>query len=253
MFLKTENVENQRIYNLVDKDFRYAKVLDSFGINFYQYQELTINQVCQIKGVDKNSLLGYRLSLDESFDLDFETLKTSPINLVIEYLKHNHSYFIKNKLPYIKGLISKLDVEDKLYPFFKDLKFIFPLFYEDFVDHILEEEKFIFTHIQNLSRTKVKNIDHAKLFFALKNISLKEIADEHMNEDSEMSGIRGLTKNYSIENIENLHLKVIFQELKDFDEELEIHSEIENNILFPRAVELEEGITEKIRNISFLN
>ena len=57
MFLKTENVENQRIYNLVDKDFRYAKVLDSFGINFYQYPELTINQVCQIKGVDKNSLL----------------------------------------------------------------------------------------------------------------------------------------------------------------------------------------------------
>mgnify|MGYP006258291585 FL=1 len=56
-----------------------------------------------------------------------------------------------------------------------------------------------------------------------------------------------------MENIENLHLKVIFQELKDFDEELEIHSDIENNILFPRAVELEEGITEKIRNISFLN
>ena len=74
-----------------------------------------------------------------------------------------------------------------------------------------------------------------------------------MNEDSEMSGIRGLTKNYSIDNIENLHLKVIFQELKDFDEELEIHSDIENNILFPRAVELEEDITEKIRNISFLN
>ena len=253
MFLKTKNVENQRIYNVVDKDFRYAKVLDSFGINFYQYPNLTINQVCKIKGVDKDSLVGYRLSLEESFDIDFETLKTSPINLVIEYLKHNHSYFIKNKLPYIKDLISKLDVEDKMYPFFKDLKFIFPLFYEDFVNHILEEEKFIFTHIQNLSRTKFKNTEHAKLFFALKNISLKEIAGEHLNEDSEMSGIRGLTKNYSIENIQNLHLKVIFQELKDFDNELEKHSNIENNILFPRAIELEEDVTENIRNISFLN
>jgi hypothetical protein len=72
MFLKTENVENQRIYNLVDKDFRYAKVLDSFGINFYQYPELTINQVCQIKGIDKNSLLGYRLSLDGAEQLSTE-------------------------------------------------------------------------------------------------------------------------------------------------------------------------------------
>ena len=96
-------------------------------------------------------------------------------------------------------------------------------------------------------------MDHAKLFFALKNISLKDIAEEHLNEDSEMSGIRGLTKNYSLDNIENLHLKVIFQELKDFDNELEIHSNIENKILFPRALELENVISDKIRNISFLN
>ena len=62
-----------------------------------------------------------------------------------------------------------------------------------------------------------------------------------------------LTKNYSLDNIENLHLKVIFQELKDFDNELEIHSDIENKILFPRALELENLISDKIRNISFLN
>jgi regulator of cell morphogenesis and NO signaling len=253
MFLKTGNVENQRIYNVVDNDFRYAKVLDSFGVNFYKCGDLTINEICKIKGIKKESLLGYRISLDESFDLDFGTLENSPLNLVIEYLKHNHSYFIKNKLPYIKDLISNLDIEDKSYPFFEDLKFIFPFFYEDFVDHILEEEKFIFTHIQNLSSSRVKGSDHAKLFFALKNISLKEIADEHMNEDSEMSGIRGLTKNYSLDNIDNLHLKVIFQELKDFDNELEIHSDIENKILFPRALELENLISDKIRNISFLN
>ncbi len=68
-----------------------------------------------------------------------------------------------------------------------------------------------------------------------------------------MSGIRGLTKNYSIKNIENLHLKVIFQELKDFDKELEKHSDIENKILFPRALELQDKISDEIRNISFLN
>ena len=83
--------------------------------------------------------------------------------------------------------------------------------------------------------------------------SLKDIAKEHLNEDSEMSGIRGLTKNYSIKNIKNLHLKVIFQELKEFDNELEVHSNIENHILFPRALELQEKVSDDIRNLSFLN
>ena len=68
-----------------------------------------------------------------------------------------------------------------------------------------------------------------------------------------MAGIRGLTSDYSYQNIENLHLKVIFQELEAFDKELDTHSVIENKILFPRALDLEKSVADKIRNISFLN
>ena len=253
MFLETKNMENLSLFDIVQNDFKYAKALDSFGIEFYNHYNSTLSDICSKKGINKDSLVGYRISLDESFEIDFETLNSSPINLVIEYLKHNHSYFIKNRLPYIKTLISNLSLEDKKYKFFSDIKFIFPIFYEDFVDHILEEEKYIFTYIQNLQQVDSKLKDHAKLFLSSKKISLKEEAKEHREEDSEMSGIRGLTRNYSLENIDNLHLKVIFQELEDFDNELEIHSEIENKILFPRSLELQDRVFDEIRNISFLN
>ena len=253
MFLETKNMENKSVFDLVQNDFKYAKALNSFGIEFYNHYNATFGEICSKKGVNKDSLVGYRISLDESFDIDIETLNESPINLVIEYLKHNHSYFIKNRLPYIKSLISNLTLEDKKYKFFNDLKFVFPLFYEDFVDHILEEEKYIFTYILNLQQFDNKIKDHAKLFFASKKISLEEEAKEHRKEDSEMSGIRGLTKNYSIRNIDNLHLKVIFQELKEFDKELDLHSDIENKILFPRALKLQDKVFDEIRNISFLN
>ncbi len=62
-----------------------------------------------------------------------------------------------------------------------------------------------------------------------------------------------LTKNYSLKNINNLHLKVIFQELKEFDNELEVHSNIENHILFPRALDLQDKVSDEIKNLSFLN
>ena len=252
MFFQTKNLDNTRVFDIVSNDFKYAKALNSFGIDFYKHYDLTIDQICKKKGLSSNSIHGYRVAMDETFDLDVKTLESSPLNLVIEYLKHNHSYFIKNKLPYIKSLISSLSLENKKFNFFKDLKFIFPLFYEDFVDHILEEEKYIFSYIQKLYHLEDSK-SHAKIFFEMKKISLKNIAKEHLEEDSEMAGIRGLTSDYSYENIENLHLKVIFQELQAFDKELEIHSEIENTILFPRALDLEKNIADKIRNISFLN
>ena len=252
MFFQTKNLDNTRVFDIVSNDFKYAKALNSFGIDFYKHYDLTIDQICKKRGLSSNSIHGYRVAMDETFDLDVKTLKSSPLNLVIEYLKHNHSYFIKNKLPYIKSLISSLSLENKKFNFFKDLKFIFPLFYEDFVDHILEEEKYIFSYIQKLYHLEDSK-SHAKIFFEMKKISLKDIAKEHLEEDSEMAGIRGLTSDYSYENIEKLHLKVIFQELQAFDKELEIHSEIENSILFPRALDLEKNIADKIRNISFLN
>lgn len=253
MFFETKDLDNKKVFDVVSDDFRYAKALNSFGIDFYKNYNHTIREICNKKGLSSDSIHGYRIAMDESFDLDITTLKSSPINLLIEYLKHNHSYFIKNKLPYIQRLISNLSLDDKNFNFFKDLKFIFPHFYEDFVDHILEEEKYIFTYIQRLYHLDGNPKNHAKLFFEMKKISLKDIAQEHLDEDSEMEGIRGLTKNYSIDNIDNLHLKVIFQELKAFDMELDVHSKIENEILFPRAIDLQNKVSDQIRNISFLN
>ena len=253
MFFETKNLDNKKVFDVISSDFRYAKALDSFGIDFYNKYDFTIKEICREKGLSVSSVHGYRLAMDESFDLDFNTLKSSPLNLVIEYLKHNHSYFIKNKLPYIRNLISNLSIDKSNHSFFEDLKFIFPHFYEDFVGHILEEEKYIFTYIQKLYQLDGNPKNHAKIFFEMKKISLKNIAQEHLDEDSEMDGIRGLTKNYSLKNISNLHLKVIFQELKAFDGELDIHSKIENEILFPRAIDLQEKVADQIRNISFLN
>ena len=253
MFVQNSNLKNQKISDIVGNDYRYAKVLDSFGVDFYKYSDYKIEDICKIKGFKKESLIGYRISLDESFDLEHDSLKSCPLNLVVEYLKHNHNYFIKNKLPYIKNLIQNLDTSNINYKFSNDLKFIFPSFYEEFTEHILEEETIIFQYINKLFYADHNSQNLSLLFFSMKEISLKNIAEEHLNEDSEMSGIRGLTKNYSLNNIKSLHLKVIFQELKEFDKELEIHSNIENKILFPRALKLQDKISNELRNISFLN
>ena len=93
--------------------------------------------------------MGYRNSLHESNSLAHEYLKSSPINLVIEFLKDNHNYFIKNKLPYLHNLINNLNDNNQT-NFSKDLKFIFPIFFEDFVEHIYEEENHFFKYIYEL-------------------------------------------------------------------------------------------------------
>jgi regulator of cell morphogenesis and NO signaling len=66
-----------------------------------------------------------------------------PIDLIIEYLKHSHYLFVKQKLPYIGRLGCrgfKANHPKRIMQLKRDLKILFPLFLEDFTHHIYEEE-----------------------------------------------------------------------------------------------------------------
>lgn len=74
--------------------------------------------------------------------------------------------------------------------------------------------------------------------------SLQNCALEHEAHDDEMAGIRRITKDYFITPDAPLHIKVIFTELINFEKSLQVHARIENEILFPKALSLENEVKQ---------
>jgi regulator of cell morphogenesis and NO signaling len=72
--------------------------------------------------------------------------------------------------------------------------------------------------------------------------SLQRCALEHEAHDDEMEGIRRITKDYHLAPDAPLHVKVLYAELIDFEKNLQAHARIENEILFPKAMELENKV-----------
>jgi regulator of cell morphogenesis and NO signaling len=239
------DTKQKLIDQIVDENFITASVLFFFGINFYNYSNKTLQQVCLEKGLDVNVVIKKLESIgtDKPQLLDLDKY---PLDLVIEYLKHTHQIFVKQRLPYISKLISELD-NNKIDKSVKDLKFIFPFFVEDFIKHIYGEEDTLFTYVLSLFSALNKNHNISSIYYAMEKYSVREYALQHNDED-EMKGLRQLTNNYSLDGIKDIHLKVIYQELKSFDEELTKHAQIENEILFPKALSLENEIKKQIKN-----
>ena len=96
MLLNSKYLNKKKVFDLIHHDYHDAKVLNSFAIDSYKHYDENLNDLCESKGISFGKLLGYRNSLHESNSLAHEYLKSSPINLVIEFLKDNHNYFIKN-------------------------------------------------------------------------------------------------------------------------------------------------------------
>jgi len=237
------NLINEKISDLVSHDHLLAHVLYSFGIPFYEYPTQTLREVCAEKGLAPEPVVKSIELSHENFKEEDLPLFSYRVDLIIEYLKHAHYMFIKHKMPFIHKLILNFKAEHKEYEAVeKDLKILFPLFMEDFIHHIYEEEDTLFKYIQKLERAKQGRYHTTRLYHAIEKHSLQKSALEHEAHDDEMIGIRKITKDYYLAPDAPLHIRVLYAELVEFEKNLQAHARIENEILFPKAMQLENQV-----------
>ncbi len=233
-------LKHRRIGDLVDQNNVRAYVLYYFGIKFYEYSEHTLEEVCHEKGLKVEQLVRELESPGENFREADLPLISYPVDLIIEYLKHAHFLFVKHKLPYIARLVESFKANHDAYNGVeKDLKTLFPLFIEDFIHHIYEEEDTLFVYIRLLERAIRGKYNPSELFYKMEGSSLQRFAMEHEAHDDEMKGIRKITRDYNLTPDAPLHVKVIYSEILQFEKNLVTHARIENEILFPKAMALE--------------
>lgn len=239
------SVLKKSIASIVEENFVYARALHYLGIDFFENEHKTLTQVCAERGISRQKMIKCFYDFDNNKRCSFSELSRYPVDLLLEYLKHSHHLFIKEKLPYISHLLNSLKTSSA-----NDLKSIFPVFVEDFIKHIYEEEDKLFEYVSVLSRIRQKRIANPMSeMMQFKNLSLESIRVEHDNDD-EMVNMRELIEELPVTE---LHTKVIVDELKAFDREILYHAEIENEILFPKAIILETEILEKMARLSRLN
>ncbi len=243
------------IIDLVAQNTDYAAVLHFFGISFYLFPNERLEKVCKLKNLDLEMVLkslnnaSYRQN-----NQDRKALQNLPIEVILTFLKKSHKSFIRHQLPFINDMV--INIEPHFFDdpdIAKDLKFIFPLFAEDFIHHIYEEEKTHFGYIENLKRYQDENTSPYFYYKELIENSIADILEHHKEEDDEMLGIRELTNNYEVNEKSGIYTKTVYMELKKFEESLCKHAYIENEILFPKAMEIEEQLSSKLKHYAQLN
>ncbi len=236
-------VFSQTISSIVDENYIYARALSYLGIDFYRYPHRKLGELCAEMGLMEEQVMRSFYLFDRNHRLSFKELNNYPLAIIIQYLKHTHSMFIKDKLPYIARLINTAEG-------LEDLKLIFPEFIEEFIQHIHTEEDTVFDYIQ-----KMMEVDQGvgknpiAVLWQHRDKSLAKFHLEHRDED-EMAGLRSIAEEMVGED---LHYKVIISEIRAFDREMMYHAQIENEILFPKAMALEARVHARMDAISKLN
>ena len=242
------------IGNMVLQNTRLAEMLHQLGIHFYQEADKTLEQVCKEKNLDHSKVFQHFELLRKSQDFDLQQLSHYPIEILISLLRHSHQLFIKQKLPFLYQTIMEMDEARFFKPeLAKDLKVVMPIFADDFIRHIYEEEDTLFGYVHYLLECTRDIGNPGKLFYKLKTSGIRTFAMHHEAHDNELAGIRSLTDDYALPENADLFTFILYSELQDFEKQLKQHALIENTLLFPKALKLENEVRWRLDQIRLQN
>jgi regulator of cell morphogenesis and NO signaling len=248
----------KRITQIIEFDYRFGALLHRWGIDFYKYPDMLLAEVCRRKHINGQVLIGQITeAMATKLTTSIESFTHRPIADLIDYLRQAHRIFTRYRLPYMAQLIRDARLEylhsSEYIDLLNDLKIAFPLFAEDFIGHILEEEQQVFNYITLLDDSLHRKVAYSRAYYAMEKYSIEKISEHHHADDDDMAGIRELTHHYAVHGQTPLLLRVLFLELQAFEEELKRHATFENDLLLPKAARLEARVRKVIARTIPLN
>lgn len=251
--MQEKDLAGSTINELIISDTCRAAVLHQLGIPFYEFQSSTLSEVCQIKGIRLDHVIRELTAPVNRLHPDEKLLITYPAELIIGCLKHAHGVFMRHKLPYIQNLIQHAHTTPPFHGILSDLRLLFPVFTQEFVQHIHMEEDTLFDYIEQLTLVVKRKLAPTRIYYRMEKESINRFITEHEAHDDEMEGIRKITDHYQLDPDSPLPLKVLYNELQSLENDLKEHARIENEILFPKAITLEGRINKMMTDAARLN
>ncbi len=224
------------IGEIVKNNFKAVRVLEKYNLDFCCGGKKMLFVVCKEKGLNPD-VISNEISNIES-EYTSEKFNSWSLSFLCDYIVTNHHNYIKNILPVISGHIEKVkNAHGERFPEIKKIQDTFSKMSGELIAHIENEEKILFPYIKNLQQTSCSSSFPP---FGKVETPISVLIREHEQAGEEIEAIKKFTNNFTPPANACTTFRVTYQELEEFYKDLKIHIHLENNILFPKAIEQEE-------------
>lgn len=238
---KMEMSKLSTIGSFVANDYRTATVFQKHGIDFCCKGGRSIDAVCASKNISPESLLSELGEVLGQTDNNTENFQDWDLDLLADYIEKKHHRYVRNNTPALLQFMDKLcEVHGVNHPELFEIRKEFSASANALSDHMNKEEVILFPFIRKMLATKsIKDADSR--FGSVQNPILM-MMEEHTTEGDRFAKIAELSNNYTTPSDGCTTYRVAFQLMQEFENDLHKHIHLENNILFPKAIEMEKSL-----------
>lgn len=217
-----------------------VRILEQHGLDYCCGGKQTVEQACIAKGLDPRQVLK---EIDESAPAGAPTRdwKTAPLQDLVTHIVDNHHAYLKRELPALQARIEKVVAvhgarDPQMLP---QLAQVFAGLQSELEMHMQKEECILFPFIVRYGVAEARNLPTPPVPFGSIAHPIAVMESEHAGAGDALEQIRDLTGGYNPPAYACATVRALYAGLKTLESDLHTHIHLENNILFPRAIALE--------------
>jgi regulator of cell morphogenesis and NO signaling len=240
---KISGENDETLGQIAAKDLRKAQVFKKYGLDFCCGGKKTVKEACAEKGLDVTKVekeLQQADTLPSSRPIPYGDWS---LDFLADYIVNTHHSYVHKNLPDIKAYAEKvMRVHGNRHPELLRIHQLVGEIYAELMAHMVKEEKILFPYIKELVAVKNNTQPlHAAAFGTVQN-PIKMMEMEHELVGKNLEEIRQLSNNYLLPEDACASYSLLYRMLDEFEDDLHLHIHLENNILFPKALEIEKNL-----------
>jgi len=231
-------ITEETIGKIVAKDIRKAEAFRRLGMDFCCGGKKTVQQAADEKGIPIETIEQALQEVEATCDINPPAFDKWEPGFLADYIyNQHHVYYYENKedILYFANKVATRHGEG--HPELKELLELVLTLFKELDLHFFKEEKILFPYIKELTLPETNGLSKKAVFGHLKEpVAMMEI--EHESAGDILKQIREVTSDYETPEDACNSYRLLYYKIHQLDLDLQQHMHLENNILFPKALEL---------------
>lgn len=235
------NTATETIAEMVRDQPLRANVFERHQIDYCCNGKRSLEEVCAERGLDPEQL---RAELNAAPPADAsESVAMESLAELADYIVERHHAYLRTNLPSIAQKAQRVvAVHGGHHEFLAELERVFQGLSSELTQHMMKEEMVLFPLIGRMEKAEQEGQAPPPAPGGSVQNPIRMMEHEHDDAGRDLKSMRELTLNFEPPAGACNTFRALYAQLEDLERDLHTHIHLENNILFPRAAELERRL-----------
>lgn len=219
------------------------QILEDAGVDYCCGGGKSLHDACAHADVSAEEILKRLRENSKLVRPDEKAWTSAPLGDLTRHIREKHHRYVREAIGRIKTLLEKVKAKHgENHSEIAEVQRLFTEVGQEMIMHMQKEEQILFPYIDAVERSTTGNGSLEPPFFQTVKNPIHAMMKEHDSAGDLVKQIRKASGDYTPPTDACTSYKALYQDLREFEADLHQHVHLENNILFPRAVEMEAAV-----------